>query len=388
VPKTDPSLPPAVVLGGEATALPIVRRLGREGVEVHALGAANHAVRHSRYARFVDLGSGEGVQERWLEWLASSAPPGAVVLAASDHGVEMIARNRARLEELGLVPMELNDEAVLIVLDKQRTSELAERLGVPCPRTLLLTSADELGGRLTFPLGLKPVHSHLFHAHFKQKLFVVEDEEELRERLEETSRLGLEMMATELVLGPDSGIHTYCAYLDENAQVLCEFIKQRPRQYPAKAGTGTLHVSDWSDGVAEVGRRFLCGAGVRGHANVEVKRDERDGRLKLIECNYRFLQGTALLQASGFDIVGFTYNRLAGRPLPSMEYRRGVRGIFVANDLRAFRQYRRIGELGTGAYLRSLARPHHLMTMKWDDPVPALAWHWGLVRKRLPGRRV
>jgi D-aspartate ligase len=383
----DPSLPPAVVLGGGPTALPVVRRLGREGVEVHALGAAGDAVRHSRYSRFTDLGAGDAAQQRWLGWLADSAPRGAVVLAASDHGAELIARNRAALVGLGLVPMELNDEAVLTMLDKQRTWELAARLGVPCPRILRVASAGDVEGELSYPVGLKPVHAHLFHAHFKEKMFVVRDAGELCETLSRTSALGLEMLATELVGGPDDGIFTYCAYLDEHAQVLCEATKRKPRQFPAKAGTGTLHVSDWSEDVAELGRRFLTGAQARGHANVEVKRDERDGRVRLIECNYRFLQGTALLQAAGWDIVGFTYNRLTGRPLPSMEYRRGARGIFVVNDLRAFRQYRRIGELGTGEYLRSLARPHHLMTMAWDDPGPALRWHWGLVRKRLPGGR-
>jgi predicted ATP-grasp superfamily ATP-dependent carboligase len=383
----DSALPPAVVLGGGPTALPVVRRLGREGVEVHALGGGRDAVRYSRYARFVDLGAGRGIQERWLSWLEASAPKGAVVLAASDNGAELIALNRPRLVALGLVPMELNDEAVLIMLDKQRTSELAARLGVPCPRTVRVGSVDDVEGELDFPLGLKPVRSHLFHAHFRKKVFAVRDVRELREKLELTSRLGFEMIATELVEGPDAGIATYCAYLDERSQVMCELTKCKPRQYPAKAGTGTLHVSDWSPEVAELGRRFLTGAGVRGHANIEVKRDVRDGRMKLIECNYRFLQGTAMLQAAGFDIVGFTYNRLAGRPLPSMDYRRGVRGIFVANDLRAFRQYRRIGELTTREYQGSLASPHHLMQMSWDDPAPALRWHWGLVRKRLPGGR-
>jgi D-aspartate ligase len=381
----DSSLPPAVVLGGGPTALPVVRRLGREGVEVHALGGARDAARYSRYARFVDLGAGEGMQERWLGWLEASAPEGAIVLAASDYGAELIAVNRPRLVALGLVPMELNDEAALIMLDKQRTSELAARLGVPCPRTVRVGSGDEVEGKLDFPLGLKPVHSHLFHAHFREKVFVVRDGFELREALERTSALRLEMIATELIEGPDTGLGAYCAYLDEHSQVLCELTKRKPRQYPAKAGTGTLHVTDWWPEAAELGRRFLTGAGVRGHANVEMKRDQRDGQVKLIECNYRFIQATALFQAAGFDIVGFAYNRLAGRPLPSMEYRRGARGIFIVNDVRAFREYRRIGELSTGEYLRSLARPHHLMQMSWDDPAPALRWHWGLVRKRLPG---
>ena len=384
----DPALPPAVVLGGWATALPLVRRLGREGVEVHALGVAADPARRSRYTRFVDLGPGEGMAGRWLEWLVESAPRGAVVLAASDYGAELIAGNRARLVEAGLVPMEMNDEAVLIMLDKQRTADLAASLGIPCPRTLPVKEAQDVAGRLDFPLGLKPVHSHLFHAHFKDKVFRVHDERELNAKLELTSRFGLEMVATELIEGPDAGIGTYCAYLDERSEVLCEATKQKPRQYPPKAGTGTLHVSDWCEETAQLGRRLLTGARVRGHANVEVKRDERDGQVKLIECNYRFLQGTALLQAAGFDIVGFTYNRLTGRPLPSMEYRKGVRGIFLANDLRAFPGYRRMGELTTGAYLRSLARPHHPMMLSRDDPGPALGLYCGMARKWLVRRTV
>lgn len=384
---TDSSLPPAVVLGGGPTALPVVRRLGREGVEVHALGVAADAVRHSRYAHFVDLGDGEGMQERWLGWLLERAPEGAVVLAASDYGAELIALNRRLLVDRRLVPMELNDEAVRIMLDKQRTSELATRLGIPCPRTVRVASADDVAGKLDFPLGLKPVHSHLFHKHFKEKVFIVRDERELEAKLELTARLDLEMIATELIEGPDAGLGGYSAYLDERSEVLCEATKRKPRQFPPKAGTGTLHVSDWSEEVADLGRRLLTGAGVRGHANVEVKRDERDGQVKLIECNYRFIQATALFQAAGFDIVGFTYNRLTGRPLPSMEYRRGVRGLFLVNDLRAFRRYRQIGEISTGSYLRSLARPHRAMQMSWDDPAPAIAWHWGVARKRLASAR-
>jgi D-aspartate ligase len=383
---TDPSLPPAIVLGGWATALPVVRRLGREGVEVYAIGAPADPARHSRYARFVDLGTGDGMPERWLEWLTESAPRGAVVLAASDYGAELIAGNRSGLVEAGLVPMEMNDEAALIMLDKQRTAELAASLGIPCPRTLPVEKAEDVVDRIDFPMGLKPVHSHLFHARFKEKVFRVRNEGELSAKLELTSRFGLEMVATELIEGPDSGLGGYSAYLDERSQVMCEATKRKPRQYPPKAGTGTLHVSDWSEEVADLGRRLLVGAGVRGHANVEVKRDVRDGQVKLIECNYRFIQATALFQAAGFDIVGFTYSRLAGRPLPAMEYRKGARGIFLAHDLRAFRGYRRIGELTTRAYLRSLAQPHHPMLLSRDDPAPALALYWSLARNRL-GRR-
>jgi hypothetical protein len=99
------------------------------------------------------------------------------------------------------------------------------------------------------------------------------------------------------------------------------------------------------------------------------------------------LRPAVVLQAAGCDIVGFTYNRLTGRPLLSMEYRRGVHAISLVDDVRGFFEYRREGELTTASYLRSPARRHHEMTMAWDDPVSALSWHWELVRRRLPGNR-
>ena len=63
----------------------------------------------------------------------------------------------------------------------------------------------------------------------------------------------------------------------------------------------------------ELGLAFLRGAGVRGLANVEFKRDERDGRLKLIECNYRFTAPNEQFRRAGMDLALFVVQP-AGRP--------------------------------------------------------------------------
>ena len=74
-------------------------------VRVHALGDASDPVRRSRWcSEFVSTGSKEGAIERYLEWLETGGPRGAAVLPCDDYGVEMIARNRARLDEWGYLP--------------------------------------------------------------------------------------------------------------------------------------------------------------------------------------------------------------------------------------------------------------------------------------------
>jgi len=377
---------PAVVLGGAATAVPVARSLARAGVEVTALGSAFDAIRWSRCCRrLVDLGSGPGVQERWLRWLLDEAPAGAVVLICSDDGLELVARHRGELAGSDLVLPELNDELALGLLNKVRTYELSRSAGVEvpmCVRVRGLADLDVLSGSISFPCALKPAASHLFQRHFNsRKLFTAEDESELREALALTEPIGLEMMLTEIVPGPDEGFQSYNAYIDTDGRRLCELTKRKPRQFPAKFGVGTYHVTDWDDEVAEVGRRFFEAIGARGLANVEFKRDERDGRLKLIESNYRFTGGTANLHAAGFDIALFVYRRLTGGPLPDMSYRRGVHLWNPIMDVRALPQYRRLGELTIGGWLRSLMHRQTFPVARLDDPLPTIVWNLRLARR-------
>jgi D-aspartate ligase len=372
--------PPAVLLGGAATAVPVARSLARAGVEVTALGSAVDAIRWSRSChRFVDLGSGPAVQERWLRWLLDEAPSAAVLLTCSDDGLQLLARHRAELAGRGLVLPELNDELALALLHKLRTYELASSAGVDAPRCVPLRGVadlDGLTGSISFPSALKPAESHLFQRCFStRKLFAVEDEGELRDALALTEPLGLEMMLTEIVPGPDEGFQSYNAYIDPDGRPLCELTKRKPRQFPAKFGVGTYHVTDWDEEVAHLGRRFFTAVGARGLANVEFKRDARDGRLKLIESNYRFTGGTANMHAAGFDIALFVYRRLTGGPLPDMDYRRGVHLWNPIPDVRALPQYRRLGELTVGAWLRSLLHRQTFPVARLDDPLPTLVWN-------------
>jgi predicted ATP-grasp superfamily ATP-dependent carboligase len=138
---------PAVVLGGGLTALSVSRSLAAIGVDVHVLDVHDSPARWSRaVSSFVDVGR-EQPQERMLEWLRSGPAP-AVVLAAADEGLEVIARNRSILLDLGYRPMEADDEVLLAMLNKERTYELAREHGIPAPRTIPLRNRGELEAAL------------------------------------------------------------------------------------------------------------------------------------------------------------------------------------------------------------------------------------------------
>jgi D-aspartate ligase len=389
-------LPPAVIVGGGHIAVSVARSLHWAGVQVFALGAATDPIRSSRAcSSFTDIGEYAGSQERCLEWL-ESGPRGAVLLPCNDDSLELVARNRPRLLELGYLPVEADDDVLLAMLDKARTYELAQAGGIDVPRTVTLHSEEDFeaaASALEFPFALKPLHSHRFAGHFglRKKVLIARSPAELRDAFERFRMLGLDVLATEIVPGPDDAFVSYFSYVDEHGNPMFDFTKRKLRQWPTRFGLGCYHVTDWNPLVRDLGRRFLQGAGLRGIGNVEFKRDSRDGRLKLIECNHRFTATNELVRAAGLDLPLFTYSRLVGLPPPEMDsYRVGVHLWYPIEDVVALWAYRRQGELSLRSWARSLLHRQHFPMFRFDDPVPTLTdvrTHFQVRLRRLQRRR-
>jgi D-aspartate ligase len=387
---TQPTLVPAIVLGGGPIAVPVARSLHRSGVPVIALGVRDDPVRASRHCTsFVDLGAGEGVQERWLKWLTESASPRGVLMPCNDDALELIACHRTELERSGHHPIETVDDVVLALLDKHRTYELARELGIPAPRTMLVSTdgdVDDAIAILGFPLALKPRHSHLFarHPDFGVKLVVAHNPRQFIERHSELRALRLEMLVTELIPGPGDAHHSYYSFIDEHGEPLLHLTKHKLRQFPPGFGLTTYHQMHREPEVMELGLRFLQGIGLRGPACVEFKRDARDGRLVLIEANPRFTAGHEIVRHAGVDLALLAYNRRTARPAPPMDhYREGIRMWHPVEDARTFLELRRRGEATWRQWLGSVLHPQHFPLFSWKDPGPSLFSWSGLAWRAL-----
>jgi D-aspartate ligase len=378
--------PPAVILGGTVTALSVARSLADAGVTVYVLDHRDSPARVSRLcSTFVDVGSDQ-MQDRMLQWLRSG-PRGAVLLACGDEGLELIARRRQELLELGYIPMEADDDVLLAMLDKQRTDQLAREHGIPSPRVLPLrdqADVETVTREFGYPCVLKPVHSHIFARRVKSgaKVLSVDGPAELAAELERMSEVGVEMLVIEVITSSDDEYVSYYSYLDEHGEPLFHLTKRKIRQYPVRFGSGTYHAMTRDPEVAEAGLRFLQAVGLRGLGNVEFKRDGRDGQLKLIECNARFTMSNELIRTAGVDLALFVYNRLLGRSTPPADgYRDDLRLWDPIHDVLALRQYRRSGELSLGRWAASLLRRQCFQTARIDDPLPALTGVTRMIRQ-------
>jgi predicted ATP-grasp superfamily ATP-dependent carboligase len=382
---------PLILLGGGIIAVSVARSVGSSQTPVWALGdTGSDVVNHSRFcSSFVDLGGGEGVQERWLEWLCNRPLGEAVVFPCCDDGLELVSNHRATLMEHGCLPIEANDEVVLAMLDKLKTYELAKLADVEVPRHFSLESIDQLDGALArsgveFPCALKPLDSHLFARKYgtEMKVFVARDRDELIQTCTDVAAQRLRMMVTEIIPGPEDAYWSIHAYLDENGDPLAGLTKRKLRQYPVGFGMGTYHVTEWNEEVANIGLQFCRGVGIRGMANPEFKRDARDGKLKLIECNHRFTMSNELNRRVGVNFPQLAYDRVLGLPVtPYGGYRQGVHLWFPGQDTKAFLEGRRRGEMTLRGWVASLLHRQYLTLLDFKDPGPFIA----KLRRRLAG---
>lgn len=390
--KRDGSAAPAVLLGGSLTALSLTRGLGRRGIPVHALhdGRSNSLVGHSRSCSQDVYFQPEDIQQNWLGWLLHDAEEPSVVLACCDDGLELIARHRAELESVGHMPMEADDAVVLAMLSKDETYRLAREIGVPAPQTAIVSDPEGLAleaAKMPYPCAVKPEQPNLFLAATECRPDLemratakgrrLETIEEAMSVLGPLMDLGVPMILTEIVEGPDDSFCSYYTYVDHTGDALVHFTKRKLRQYPVRFGGGTYHKTEWLPEVAEMGLKFFEGVGLRGVGNIEFKRDSRDGVLKIIECNPRFTASDNLIRAAGVDLGYMAYQRALGhevsapaRSTPSPHFAENKWQWLPVDDFKAMLAYRQAGELAVGAWARTLLHPQHFPVFDASDPLP------------------
>lgn len=380
------NLPPVILLGGGANALSVARQLGRLGAAVYALNEPGAFVHHSRFCRPLDAGKGENAWEDFLLGERSGELRGAVVLACSDAGIELLAARREELLERYLLD-ESDARAQRMMLNKLSTYRAGLAAGIPTPKFWVVESAADLHRcrtELVYPLVVKPQLSHVFESKTGKKLLMAGHFDEALAAVDAVAATGTSSVLMEKIPGPDDRLCSYFTYLDEDSRPLFHFTKRIIRRYPVMTGTACYHVTDWIPEAAELANRLFSHVGLRGLANVEFKRDDRDGKLKLIECNARFTASDCLVARSGINLAAFVYCRLTGRPTPPMnDFVRGMRLWDPVRDFQAHLALRRAGTLTTLQWLASVCHRQTFPYFHWTDPAPALARVTLPIRKRI-----
>lgn len=371
-------LPPAILFGGFFQAFKVVESLASRSIPVYVLNNRWSEARFSRFARAIRLPENVPYVQAAVEFLTgpdSDELEGSVLLAAGDQELEIINTYRDVLAKKFRLDLS-NPVAQRMMLDKLATYKAAKEAGVPAPRFWEVGSEEDihrLSSEFVYPLIVKPTLSHVFREKFHRKFFVAENLQQLLASYRLADDAGMEVVLMENIPGPDSKLCSYYTYLDEEGNALFDFTKRVIRRYPVNMGIGAYHITDHVEGVRELALKLFRHVGLQGLANAEFKYDDRDGRLKLIECNARFTATTGLIARAGFDLGNFVYNRIVGIPQPPLtRFKTGLRTWDPLRDFRAFLQLRERGEMTLIEWLASVMHRTSISYFCWRDPLPSL----------------
>lgn len=377
--RHDPSTGHAVVLGDRDLGAP----LHAAGVPVTAVvhpGAVSRFSRH--YASWLpDPGADDDALAALLvEHARSSAGPAALFYQSDDHML-LVSRRRDELAEhlRFVIP---DAELLEALVDKAAFAALAERLDLPVPptRVLSVTAGPDEVAAVDVPVLVKPLRREdAWGDAVPGKAVLVEDHAALRALLDALAPGHGHVLAQRPVLGPETAIESYHAYVDQAGEVAAEFTGRKVRTLPAEFGhTSAVVTTDASD-VTALGRDVLAKLQLRGVAKVDFKRDPA-GRLWLLEVNPRFNLWHHVGAAAGVNIPAVVAADLLGLPRPApSRARAGVTWCWVERDWRAAR------ESGTGVlpWLRWVAACGARAGLDPADPLPVVAKAVSLVRDRL-----
>jgi D-aspartate ligase len=323
----------------------LVRPLGLAGIRCAVVAAAGDLTRWSRHAVVTIPWADPWLEpERLLERLLAFArdqPLPPTLYYEGDWDLLMISRARERLQR-GFRFVIPDEELVEDLVDKERFRELAERLELPVPPSRRLLDSDPLDEDLGlgFPVVVKPLtrqNAEWTPIAGRAKALVVRTPADLRALRSQLRERGVDALAQRAVLGPETRIESYHAYVDDGGTIVGEFTGRKLRTYPPGQGFTTALVITAEADVLASGRELVERMQLRGVAKLDFKRDD-SGRLWLLEVNPRFNLWHHAGARAGVNLPALVYRDLNALPrAPTVVARPGVRWVYHRHDARAAR---------------------------------------------------
>jgi D-aspartate ligase len=379
--------PLALVMGD----VDMVRALGVAGIASAFFGFEDDAGRLSRHVRvslpWIDQWERQDEIVEALLRFARAQPQLPVLFPQTDATLLLASRYRDRLAErlrFALADAELIEQLV----DKGRFQALAAERGLPVPPAQRLRPSP--GGpppalEVPFPLVIKPLTRTPGWTGLagSSKALHVLGQEDFAATWPELSELPTELLAQQLIAGPESRIESFHVYVDESGAIAGAFTGRKIRTFPVDYGHSTaIEVVALPD-VAELGRDVVARLGLKGVAKLDFKRDD-GGRLHLLEINPRFNLWHYPGAIAGVNLPALVYADLTGRERPAVAAQpRRIAWFDPLQDLRAAHA----SGVSPLAWLRFVAGCRAICGLAWADPAPFLRGKlWGAIWRRAVSR--
>jgi D-aspartate ligase len=379
--KAQPGWPGVVVAGGFQTGVVLMRDLSRRGLQVHCIDSnpAQQAFR-TVYGKAHLCPNADEQPEDWLHFmirLAAEIGGKPVLMSSSDQYVTAFALHADILERHYLF-CRASAAVQGLLATKKRQYSIAGEHGLPVPRTEFVKSASEVArfaAEARFPCILKPLHFREWkriprhHALFEKKLIVVLDGDELDAQYQVAAQINPEMVVQEMIEGPDTAKMVYLSCYDRSSRRIGSCMMRQIRTEPIGFGSAGLVEPMTDPETDSLCDSFLRSLNYVGLCEIELKRDTRDGQVKMIEANPRYSVTADAAHYAGVDLGWLHYLDILGETVTPVEAgKQYFRHICLFRDIGSFRSYIKAGLLTWGEFVRSYRGPVFFFDYDWHDP--------------------
>ena len=384
--------PPAVIAGAFQTGVLGVRTLRRRRVHAICFDANPHQTGfRSVYGPARLCPSPDAQPEAWLQFmvdLAGTLPGKPALISSSDQFVTAIAQHANVLAEHYILGPGCRLQGLLA--DKQTQYDLSARHGMPMPRTEYVLSEDEVerfGRDAQFPCLVKPTHFRQWqkfpsgHRLAYHKVAVVQNAAELLATYREAATVNPQAILQEIIQGADTNKRVYLACYDRHGERIANAMFRELRCDPVGFGPASISEPVVDPETDRVCDEFLRRIGYVGICEIEMKWDDRDGHVKLIEANPRLSGGGDAAPYAGVDLCWLHYLDLIGQPVAPVKPRPdGFRHIVLRADGKALPAYWRAGLISWKDVRRSYQPPLAFFDLDRRD------WRYSLETLYVAGR--
>jgi len=377
--------------------LEIIRSLGRKNIPIYAAGPGREQIGfYSKYPkkRFILPFSPEEIFISKLLEILKNNPEIKYLITISERNITVLNKYRDELEKHVrlLFP---SQEVIDYVLDRRKTVEVAQKLGIPVPQTVFIHCFEDVerARALTYPVITKPAARDFRHPlqpklDFRVKYF--SSYPELKTHIETFKGTDWFPMVQSCCNGEEVG---FAVIMARGKPMVC-FQYLNYHLSPVKGGVPVLRGSiPVTPELRAYSIELLKAINWEGVAEIDYIRDHRDGQFKLLEINGRFWGGTPLPSRAGLPFPYLLYRALVKEEdFYTEEYKLGVKCCLLGGEttrlleiLKTPSNYFGISKWQSiKEYLSFFFDPSVKFDIQTlDDPLPGIMDVWFMVKKVL-----
>ncbi len=214
----------------------------------------------------------------------------------------------------GRIKIPVTDYSRLLkAANKAETFKIAEKIGIPIPKTYQIKSFEDLNRINFFPVILKPLSGS-----GSRGIALCKNRDELENNYKTSSMNYSGFIVQDYIPVTDISNSEFCWYgiFDWDSELVGYGCYKNIRTYPSGSGPSTLQESVENEKINLLAIKLLKHLKWQGLAQIDFRVDARDNEPKLLEINHRMWAPLQHSISSGLDVPGIWLNLALGKSVP------------------------------------------------------------------------